>query len=97
MTEINFNTFVERLEYLKKHPSAFVEEVCGIKLNCCQKVMIEAMNKCNPTPKAPMRRWNNYINMVLVYLRMKDDDATPKKWDKLNKEQFAEYIENYWK
>ena len=100
MSEINFNTFVERLEYLKKHPSVFVEEICGIKLNSYQKYIIEMMNKCNPTPRVPMRRWNSYVNMIITYSNMKNDDhiviATPKKWDKLSKEEFGKYIENYW-
>ena len=101
MAEINYCAYAERLEQLKRHPSAFIEEVCGIKLNHFQKIMVEQINKIKPTPRNSMKKWNNYINLCIAFCSMKDDDyiviATPKKWDKLNKEQFAEYIENYWK
>ena len=59
------------------------------------------MSEFDPTPRRPMRRWNFYIDLCVAYSRMKDDDyiviASPKKWDKLNKEQLAEYIDKYWK
>ena len=101
MVEINYCAYAERLEQLKRHPSVFIEEVCGIKLNHFQKIMVDQINKIKPTPRNPMKKWNNYINLCIAFCNMKDDDyiviATPKKWDKLNKEQFAEYIENYWK
>ena len=96
---MKINTFVERLDYFKRQPSAFIEDVCDIKLNRYQRYIVDKMNKCNPTPRAPMRRWHSYMNMILTYLNMKDDDhiiiATPKKWDKLSKEEFAKYIEKY--
>ena len=40
MAEINYCAYAERLEQLKRHPSVFIEEVCGIKLNTSQKIMI---------------------------------------------------------
>lgn len=101
MSEINYCEFAERLDYLRKSPSAFIEEVCGIKLNTWQKQIVENMSEFDPTPRRPMRRWNFYIDLCVAYSRMKDDDyiviASPKKWDKLNKEQLAEYIDKYWK
>lgn len=60
MAEINYCAYAERLEQLRRHPSAFIEEVCGIKLNCYQKVMIDQINKIKPTPRNPMKKWNNY-------------------------------------
>ena len=101
MAEIDYCVYAERLEYLKKYPSVFIEEVTGVKLNKWQKIMVNNINKIQFSPRISMKKWNNYINLLLTYSRMKDDDcviiATPKKWDKLSKEQFAEYIENYWK
>lgn len=101
MAEINYCAFAERLEYLKKYPSVFIEEVTGVKLNKWQRIMVDNINKIQPTPRKPMKKWNTYMNLLLAFSRMKDDDyiviASPKKWEKLNKEQFAEYIENYWK
>lgn len=101
MTEINYCEFEERLEYLKKYPAVFIEEVTGVKLNKWQRIMVDNINKIKSTSRNSTKRWDNYVNLLLAYSRMKDDDyiviATPKKWNKLNKEQFAEYIENYWK
>lgn len=101
MAEINYCAYAERLEHLKKYPSVFIEEVTGVKLNKWQRIMVDNINKIKSTPRNSTKKWDNYINLLLAYSRMKDDDyiviATPKKWDKLNKEQFAEYIENYWK
>jgi len=100
MSEINYNTLAERLDYLRKNPSAFIEEY-GIRLNIWQKQIIKNMSKLDSTPRRPMRRWNFYINLCITYSRMKDDDyiviASPKKWDKLSKTELLEYIKNYWK
>ena len=101
MEEINYCEYAERLEHLRRYPSAFIEDVCGIKLNHYQKVLIDKINKIKPTPRNPMRKRNSYINMAIAYTNMKDDGyiviATPRKWNKLSKAEFAKYIENYWK
>lgn len=100
MAEINYCAYAERLEQLRRHPSAFIEEVCGIKLNHFQKIMVDQINKIKPTPRNPMKKWETYINLLFAYSKMKDDDhiiiASPKEWKKLNKVEFAEYIEHYW-
>lgn len=100
MSEINYNTLAERLDYLRKSPSAFIEEVCGIKLNTWQKQIVENMSKLDPTPRKPMRRWNFYLELCWKYSRMNDNEyvviASPKKWEKLSRAELLEYIENYW-
>lgn len=100
MSELN-NELAERLDYLRKSPSAFIEEICGIKLNTWQKQIVENMSKLNPTPRRPMRRWNFYLELCWKYSRMNDNEyiviASPKKWEKLSKAELLEYLENYWK
>ena len=66
MAEINYCAYAERLEQLKRHPSVFIEEVCGIKLNRFQKTMVDQINKIKPTPRNPMKKWNNYINLCIA-------------------------------
>ena len=39
--------FANRLEELRKCPSAFIEEVVGIKLLPYQKLMVDKMSKCD--------------------------------------------------
>ena len=101
MSEINYNTFAQRLDYFKKNPSAFMEEMFGIKLSTWQKYIVDNMSKFDPVPRRQMRRWNNYIKLCFAYLKMEDDDhiviASPKEWNKLSKVELLEYLENYWK
>ena len=100
MSDLN-NELAERFDYLKKNPSAFMEEICGVKLSAWQRYILDNMSKFDPTPRKPMRRWNFCLELCWKYSRMNDDEhiviASPKKWEKLNKEQLAEYIDNYWK
>ena len=101
MSNLNYNLLAEQLDYLRRNLSAFIEEVCDIKLNTYQKFIIENISKYNPTPKRQIDRWNNYINLCLAFIRMEDDDniviVNPKRWEKLSKLELLEYIENYWK
>lgn len=100
MSEINSN-IAERFDYLKKNPSAFMEEICGIKLSAWQRYIVDNMSKYDPTPRKPMRRWNFYLKLCWKYSRMNDGEyiviASPKKWEKLSRAELLEYIENYWK
>ena len=100
MSELN-NSLAERFDYLKKNPSAFMEEICGIKLSAWQRYILDNMSKYDPTPRKPMRRWNFYLELCWKYSRMNDNEyvviASPKKLEKLSKAELLEYIENYWK
>ena len=100
MSDLN-NTLAEKFDYLKNNPSAFMEEICGIKLSAWQRYILDNMSKYDPTPRKPMRRWNFYLKLCWKYSRMNDNEyvviASPKKWEKLSKAELLEYIENYWK
>lgn len=100
MSELN-NGLAERFDYLKKNPSAFMEEICRIKLNTWQRYVLDNMSKFDPTPRKSMRRWNFYLELCWKYSRMNDGEyiviASPKKWEKLSRAELLEYIENYWK
>ncbi len=94
--------FAKRLEYLRKYPSAFIEEVVGIKLLPYQKLIVDKMSKCDFTTRCPNnKKYYTYISLLCYFIEMKDDDyiaiASPDKVEKLNKAEFAEYLENYWK
>ena len=96
------NELAERFDCLKKNPSAFMEEICGIKLSVWQRYILDNMSKYDPTPpRKPMRRWNFYLELCWKYSRMNDGEyiviASPKKWEKLSKAELLEYIENYLK
>ena len=47
------------------------------------------------------KKYYTYISLLCYFIEMKDDDyiaiASPDKVEKLNKAEFAEYLENYWK
>ena len=96
-------SFAKRLESLRKCPSAFSEEVVGIKLLPYQKLIVDKMSKCDFTARYPntKRKYYTYISLLCYFIEMKDDDyiaiASPDKVEKLNKAEFAEYLENYWK
>ena len=95
--------FAKRLEYLRKHPSAFIEEVVGIKLLPYQKLIVDKMSKCDFTTRCPnnSKKYYTYISLLCHFIEMKDDDyiaiVNSDKIEKLNKTEFAEYLENYWK
>lgn len=95
--------FAKRLEYLRKYPSAFIEEVVGIKLLPYQKLIVDKMRKCDFTTRFhnTNKKYYTYISLLCYFIEMKDDDyiaiASPYKVEKLNKAEFAEYLENYWK
>ena len=95
--------FKKRLEYLRKYPSAFIEEVVGIKLLPYQKLMVDKMSKCDFTTRYHnnSKKYYTYISLLCYFIEMKDDDyiaiASPGKVEKLNKEEFGRYLENYWK
>lgn len=95
--------FKKRLEYLRKFPSAFIEEVVGIKLLSYQKLIVDNMGKCDFITRYPNtnKKYYTYISLLCHFIEMKDDDyiaiASPDKTEKLNKAEFAEYLENYWR
>lgn len=96
-------SFAKRLESLRKCPSAFIEEVVGIKLFPYQKLIVDKMSKCDFTTRYSNtnKKYYTYISLLCHFIEMKDDDyiaiASPDKVEKLNKAEFAEYLENYWK
>ena len=96
-------SFAKRLEHLRKHPSAFIEEVVGIKLLPYQKLIVDKMSKCDFTTRYlnHSKKYYTYISLLCHFIEMKDDDyiaiASPNKVEKLNKEEFGRYLENYWK
>ena len=96
-------SFAKRLEHLRKYPSAFIEEVVGIKLLPYQKLIVDKMSKCDFTTRYPNtnKKYYTYISLLCYFIKMKDDDyiaiASPNKVEKLNKEEFGRYLENYWK
>lgn len=95
--------FAKRLEYLRKYPSAFIEEMFGIKLLPYQKLIVDKMSKCDFTTRYhnTNKKYYTYISLLCYFIKMKDDGyiaiASPDKVEKLNKAEFAEYLENYWK
>ena len=96
-------SFAKRLEYLRKYPSAFIEEVVGIKLLPYQKLIVDKIHKCNFTTicRNNSKKYYTYISLLCYFIEMKNDDyiaiASPDKIEKLNKAEFAKYLENYWK
>ena len=96
-------SFAKRLEHLRKYPSAFIEEVVGIKLLPYQKLIVDKMSKCDFTTRYPNinKKYYTYISLLCHFIEMKDDDyiaiVSSDKIEKLNKAEFAEYLENYWK
>ena len=46
-------SFAKRLEYLRNCPSAFIEEVVGIKLLPLQKLMVDKMSKYDFSTRIP--------------------------------------------
>ena len=96
-------SFAKRLESLRKCPSAFIEEVVGIKLLPYQKLIVDKMSKCDFTTRYPnhSKKYYTYISLLCHFIEMKDDDyiaiVSSDKIEKLNKAEFAEYLENYWK
>ena len=95
--------FAKRLEYLRKYPSAFIEELFGIKLLPYQKLIVDKMSKCDFTTRYhnTNKKYYTYISLLCYFIKMKDEDyiaiASPDNVEKLNKAEFAEYLENYWK
>ena len=61
------------------------------------------MSKCDFTTRYPnhSKKYYTYISLLCYFIEMKDDDyiaiASPNKVEKLNKEEFGRYLENYWK
>ena len=97
-------SFAKRLEYLRKYPSAFTEEVVGIKLLPYQKLIVDKMNKYDFITECrnnSSKKYYTYISLLCYFIEMKNDDyitiASPDKIEKLNKAEFAKYLENYWK
>ena len=96
-------SFAKRLEHLRKCPSAFIEEIVGIKLLPYQKLIVDKMSKCDFTTRYPNtnKKYYTYISLLCHFIEMKDDDyiaiASPDKVEKLNREEFGRYLENYWK
>ena len=88
---------------IRKCPSAFIEEIVGIKLLPYQKLIVDKMSKCDFTTRYPNtnKKYYTYISLLCYFIEMKDDDyiaiASPDKVEKLNREEFGRYLENYWK
>lgn len=94
-------SFAKRLEELRKYPSAFIEEVVGIKLLPYQKLLVDKMSKYDFNTRFYNKKYYTYVSLLCYFIEMKDDDyiaiASPDKVEKLNKEEFGKYLENYWK
>ena len=96
-------SFAKRLEHIRKYPSAFIEEIVGIKLLPYQKLIVDKMSKCDFTTRYPnhSKKYYTYMSLLCYFIEMKDDDyiaiASPDKVEKLNKEELSRYLENYWK
>ena len=75
----------------------------GIKLLPYQKLIVDNMSKCDFTTRYPNinKKYYTYISLLCHFIEMKDDDyiaiVSSDKIEKLNKAEFAEYLENYWK
>ena len=96
-------SFAKRLEYLRKYPSVFIEEIVDIKFLPYQKLIVDKMNKYDFITRCRnnSKKYYAYISLLCYFIEMKDDDyiaiASPNKVEKLNKEEFGRYLENYWK
>lgn len=99
--------YKEYYETLKRNPSAYIEELYGIKLFPFQKVFLNIMCKaeqisyrCNPFYK-----YERFKSLCLAYINMKDDAKiiiSSSDGDKImSKEEFGEWLEKkcykYWR
>ena len=95
-------SFAKRLEHLRKCPSAFIEEIVGIKLLPYQKLIVDKMSKCDFTTRYPNtnKKYYTYISLLCHFIEMKDDDviviARSDKIEELNKDEFLEFLWKYW-
>ena len=96
-------SFSKRLEHLRKYPSAFIEEVVDIKFLPYQKLIVDKMSKYDFITRCRnnSKKYYTYIFLLCYFIEMKNDDyiaiASLDKIEKLNKAEFAKYLENYWK
>ena len=103
MTDKQKVSFAKRLEELRKCPSAFIEEVVGIKLLPYQKLIVDKISRCDFSTRVPNtnKKHCTYLSLLCYFIEMKDEDyitiTSPDKVEKLNKEEFGKYLENYWK
>lgn len=101
MTDKERMELANKVQYFRKHPSAFIEYVYDTKIPWYQKTIIDNIENIKCSVRNPWKKWNTYIYLCCTYIDMKDDDyiviASPKKVERLNKAEFLEYLENYWK
>lgn len=103
MNEKELMDFSKRVQHYRKHPSFFVEDVCGAKLTKWQKYMIDNIDKTNIQYNArnSYKKLMAYYHLCSTYINMKDDEhiaiVSPDKVEKLNKDGLLKYIEKYWK
>lgn len=101
MTDKERIEFTKKIQYYRKHPSAFAEYLYGTELHWYQKHILNNIECLSPYLRNQMRKWDTYIRMCCAYIKMKDDEyiaiASPKKVEKLSKEEFLEYLKTYWK
>lgn len=65
--------------------------------------MVDKMSKCDFTTRYHNinKKYYTYIYLLCYFIEMKDDDyiaiASSDKVEKMSKEEFGKYLENYWK
>lgn len=91
---------IERINYAKSCPSAFIEEVLGIKLSTSQKLQLETIRKYQYLPRIQEKRYDFYIRMLCTYFKMNKNSYITimnlngiKKFDK---SELLEYLKHYW-
>lgn len=97
----------EYLNYLKRNPANYVEELYGIKLLPSQKLLLNSMNKiqnCVAFVNCRRQRYRylTYLMLCIKLINMKEDDTiaifNPSGDKILNKKEFIDWLENeYWR
>lgn len=91
-----------RIQYYRKNPSLFAEDICGIKLTKWQRYIIDNIGKVNIqyNDYNSYKKYKTYTNLCLTYIFMKDDEyiaiVSPDKVERLNKDGLLKYLKKYW-